>query len=273
MNIKLIKFLIVLSGILIIAIFGEWLYATHAKKELIASIEKVDRQQAPIAQLPTLELTKQPESSFVNLVNRPLFIQGRRPVNEAPPIVVSSSKASETFNWSLNGIYTNKKTLYALMTRTSGKVAKDNYRKVTKHNEIDGWIISEIHKDKVVVAQGDKIQELPLRKPKPKKNTPINPNSPPQNIPPVGVEPGQQPLVPGQMPVPEGAPGEMVEPVPGGTPGIPENGQPVPEPVPEIIPEAIPEPMLDQEAPLEPEIIPEDPSDIYIENNDNVQLQ
>lgn len=269
MNIKLIKFLLGLSAVLAVVIIGEWWYAVRAQKQLIASIEKADKQQQKVAQLPTLELTRQPESSFVNLVNRPLFIQGRRPVNETQPVVAKtkSSAVSEVFNWSLNGIYTNnKKTLFALMTRTAGKVPKDNYRKVTKNGEIDGWIVTKIDKEKVVIqSQGGQEKILLLRKPKPKKSPAVNLNPPP-----MGNDPAQTPPpVPGQMP-PEGMPGAIPEPVPG-IPGVPGGMPPVPPD--QTMPEVMPEPEIIPEPIPEPDMIPEEPSDIYLENNDNVPLQ
>jgi hypothetical protein len=237
MNIKLIKFLAAVCAGLCLIIVCEWLYSIYAQKQLLASIQAVDQHKKPPTELPSIELTKQPESSYVDLVARPLFIQGRKPVNEpsttetAPVAVVT-----QTFNWSLNGVYTQKNKLYALFSRTTTKVAKDNYRKVTKDNDIDGWKLTEIYKDKVVVSQGGKLKELPLRKLKPKDSgnnavkSPIAPPDPSQS---------GQPLTPGQP-------------------------QPVPEPVP-VMPE--PEPVL------EPELIPDESSEPNFENSDNGQFQ
>ncbi len=259
MNIKLIKSLLILCAILFAIIIGEWLYAMYAQKQLMSSIETVGKQQKSVAQLPALELTKQPEGNYVNLVSRPLFIAGRRPVNEAPAATTPVSAATENFNWSLNGIYTHKGTLFALLTRSGAKVAKDNYRKVTKNNEIDGWQLTEIHKDGVVVSLGGKQKDLPLRKPK-LKGTNNNPN------PQAGMQNGvMPPNLPGQVPPnPEQIPGMIPGQVPGVAPEQMPDGtmvEPIPEPVPE-------EPIMDPEM-----IPPEDSSEIYLENSENVQVQ
>jgi hypothetical protein len=246
MNLKLIKLLGVVCAGLCFIIVCEWIYAIYAQKQLLSSIQELDKKNNSNIELPTIELTKQPETSYMELVTRPLFIAGRRPVaetnaNETKPAAV----ANQPFNWVLNGVYTNKKGLYALLSRTSAKVAKDNFRKITKDVEIDGWKLTEIEKDKVVLSQGDQKKELPLRKPKPKTaaNTGDNPALAPQQIP--GQPP--QPLMPGQQP-----------PVP--------NPEQMPVPIPEPSPEEI-EPVL------EPELIPDESSETYFENNENEQFQ
>lgn len=277
MNIKLIKFLAGLCLFLLFIIISEWLYSINSRKELLTEIETVDKRPKPVTRLPTLELTRRPESSYVNLVSRPLFIQGRRPVNEtAQTASTNKPVTSGSFNWSLNGIYTYKKQFHALLTRTGAKVPKDNYRKVTKGSEVEGWIIDEIRKDMIVVSQGGQQKELPLRKAKP-KTTPVNNNmsQPPAGttpVPPQPVVPGQTP--PGAAPSPEQPPGTL--PVPEQIPGT----IPVPEQIPdaeqapeEVIPEPIPEIIPEPEPPIEPEMIPDQSSEIYPENSENVQLQ
>lgn len=238
MNIKLIKLLIALCAGLCLVIVCEWLYALYAQKQLMENVSSVNKQNKAVSELPSVELAKRPEASYSDLVSRPLFIQGRKPVNEpANEQTPVTNTATDTFNWALNGIYTHQNQLYALFSRTMAKVPKDNYRKVTKDNDIDGWKLIEIHKDKVVVSQGSKQKELPLRKPRPKDA--INNNNignrqiaPPPNPDQLG-QPGQpgQPLIPGQQPIP------------------------VPEPVPEPV--------------LEPEFIPDESSDTTFENSEN----
>jgi hypothetical protein len=237
MNMKLIKFLAALCAGLCFIIVCEWLYAIYAQKQLLESIQAVDKQKKPVAELPSIQLTKQPETSYVDLVARPLFIQGRKPVNEPDPVTTPVAKATETFNWALNGVYTYQKSLYALFSRTTAKVPKDNYRKITKDSDIDGWKLIEIHKDKVVVSQGGQQKELTLRKPKPKD--PASNVGRPLIAPPVPNQPGE-PLAPDQQ---------------------------QPMPTPELEPEPMPEEML------EPELIPDESSEPYFENSDNEQFQ
>jgi hypothetical protein len=219
------------------------LYAIYAHKHSLESTQAVDKQKKQAAKLPSIALTEQPESSYTDLVTRPLFIQGRKPVKESPTVAAPTSTATETFNWALNGVYTHKNGLYALFSRTTTKVPKDNFRKVTKDSDIDGWKLTEILKDKVVVSQGSKQKELPLRKPKPKD--PLN-NTDRAALtqPPMPNIPGR-PLIPGQE-------------------------QPIPVPEPVIEPEVLQEP---DEIVLEPELIPDESSEPIFENSENEQFQ
>jgi hypothetical protein len=82
MNIKLIKFLAAICAGLCLLIVCEWLYAIYAQKSLLESVQAIDKKNKLVAELPSIELTKQPESAYMDLVTRPLFIQGRKPVNE-----------------------------------------------------------------------------------------------------------------------------------------------------------------------------------------------
>ena len=233
MNMKLIKLLAAICAGLLFLIVCEWLYAMYAQSQLLDNVDAVNKQKKSGAQLPTVELSKRPEANYKDLVERPLFIQGRKPVNEPDTVQTPvTNMASENFNWALNGVYTSQNKLYALFSRTTGKVAKDNYRKVTKDNDIEGWKVTEITKDKVVVSQGDKQKELPLRKVKP-KDAPINTGNP--LTAPSPTTQIRQPLAPNQLPIP------------------------APEPVPEPV----------EEPELEPELIPDDESsDPNFENND-----
>lgn len=247
MNLKLIKFLASICAGLCVIIVCEWLYAIYAQKQLLSSIQAPDQAKHPAIGLPTIELTKQPETSYSELVSRPLFISGRRPVNETS---TSDTKpavaANQPFNWALNGVYTYKKGLYALFSRTATKVPKDNYRKVTKDSDIDGWRLDEIEKDKVILTQGDQKKELPLRKPKPKDAPVPNPGNNGATMPQIPGQPQQPGMPSGQVPVP--------------------NPEQIPEPIPEPNPE-------EMEPVLEPELMPDESSETYFENNENEQFQ
>jgi hypothetical protein len=102
----------------------------------------------------------------------------------------------------LNGVYTQKKALFALFSRTTAKIHKDNFSKKTLGDELDGWKLTEIHKDKALLTQGAEEKVLLLRKPKLKELPKIvnaNPNAVGQQnqpnpipVPEQGIEPGQE---------------------------------------------------------------------------------
>ena len=165
MNKKLIAGLACFCIACSLIIIGEWSYATWTEKSILTSLTSTDKKIAP-DEMPLIELTAQTEESYVDLVARPLFIKGRKPVD-----------------WELNGVYTTAKGLSALFSRSKSKVAKDNYRKIGIGADLDGWKIVEIYQDKALLKQGAQEKELLLRKIKPKDpankiNKLITPNTP-----------------------------------------------------------------------------------------------
>ncbi|MGZ3991673.1 MAG: hypothetical protein ACXVLD_18805, partial [Flavisolibacter sp.] len=109
----------------------------------------------------------------------------------------------ETFDWQLTGVYSTKQTVSALFSRAKSKVAKDNHRKITVGEDLDGWKLIEINKDRAVLKQGSKEKELLLRKPKSKVPlpgangaTPATPAPAPAPAPPPPPPPESEPPPP-----------------------------------------------------------------------------
>ena len=193
MNRKLLSILAAVCSVCILVIFGEWFYAVRVQKQALNSTISAQPALA-LDEMPGIDLTRQPEAAYADLVARPLFIKGRRPVNEPPPETVQAAAdaaAAHTFDWQLNGVYTTKKGLSALFSRSTSKVAKDNYRKIIAGTDLDGWKLTEIHKDRVLLKLGDQQKELLLRKPKLKElSKNLNAPAPPiPNIPPTPEAP------------------------------------------------------------------------------------
>ena len=203
MNSKFIFVLASVCAVFSLIIVGEWFWAAHTQKQILTSITSVDTKKSN-DEMPSIELTRQPEESYTDLVARPLFIKGRKPVAE---ISLEEAQAQnmavvKTFDWQLSGVYTTKKGLSALFSRATSKVAKDNYRRIGAGADLDGWKLDKIFEDRAVLKQGSQQKELPLRKIKPKdpskrSNVPQMPNNP-------QTQPELQP-----EPIPEPAEGEF----------------------------------------------------------------
>lgn len=186
MNSKIMSLLVSVCIVCVLMITGEWFYAVQAQKHALTSPaspgKKISNDEMPI-----IELSRQPEESYADLVARPLFINGRRPVDEPSPEEAQNAAAANIFDWELNGVYTTKKGLSALFSRSKSKVAKDNHRRISAGADLDGWKLTEIRTDRAILTQGVQQKELLLRKPKLKElprqtnrpNRPHVPNSPP----------------------------------------------------------------------------------------------
>jgi hypothetical protein len=171
MNSKFISALVIVCAVLILIIIGEWLYAVQAQKRTLASTMSKETKIS-LDEMPAIELFRRTEESYADLVAKPLFIKGRKPVDEPSHEEAQGLAVTNAFDWQLNGVYSTKKGLFALFSRSTSKVPKDNYRRITADADLDGWKLIEIHKDKVLLKQGSQQKELLLRKPKIKELTP-----------------------------------------------------------------------------------------------------
>lgn len=166
MNTKLIQLFTIACAVLGGVIVCEWLYASYAERQMLLSIKSGSARPYQADKLPELNLTRQAEESYVDLVARPLFIQGRRPVDEPEVAANGSLVDSDNFDWQLNGIYSNKERVSALFSRTKKTGAKNETSKNATGDEIEGWTLTEIGKDSVIMEKDGNRKELMLRKPK-----------------------------------------------------------------------------------------------------------
>jgi hypothetical protein len=121
-----------------------------------------------------LNLSDPSEDSYSDLVERPMFIKGRKPVEEPIPeeMALATAQKTENVNWELIGIYSTPKGTTAFFSRSNGRLPKDNFRKCKLGDALDGWHLSEINENAVSLTQGTETKKLPLRKMKPKNPTP-----------------------------------------------------------------------------------------------------
>jgi hypothetical protein len=217
MNSKFIFVLASVCAVFSLIIFGESFWAAHTQKQILTSITSVDAKKSH-DEMPSIELTGQSEESYNDLVTRPLFIKGRKPVAEPSPEDAQAQNVAvvKPFDWQLSGVYTTKKGLSALFSRSTSKVAKDNHRRIGVGADLDGWKLDKILEDRAVLKQGSQQKELLLRKIKPKdpskkSNVPNMPNNPQPGLQPQPEpEPEMQPeMQPDMIPEPEPAEGEF----------------------------------------------------------------
>ncbi|MGR8979516.1 MAG: hypothetical protein ACU84H_05435 [Gammaproteobacteria bacterium] len=174
MNINIVKFFAIVGALLSVLILTEWIISKFAENSLLES-NFSNKRQAPLSnEIPGINLKEKSEESYADFVNRPLFIKGRRPV-ETSPEQADFKPGSDIFDWQLNGVYTTDQGLSALFSRTRAtKDAKDKFRKLKENDDLDGWKLAEILKDKVILKQDGETKELLLSKPKPKElKTPV----------------------------------------------------------------------------------------------------
>ena len=164
MNSKVIKLLLGLCLLMLVILLIEFGLSLGDQSQFDKPIAATEKQQVESIELPELNVAKQELESYTDMVERPLFIEGRKPI-----IVVEDDapveQASKIDDLTLLGIYSVKGDKTALFN----KAGKDKtYLKKSEGDDVSGWTLQEIKSDKVILERTGKEQTVMLRKPKAK---------------------------------------------------------------------------------------------------------
>ena len=103
--------------------------------------------------------------SLNEMVERPLFVEGRRPLVieesdevEEPQVVAGKLKTQ------LMGVFTGDRGLIAIIKDRKGK-----FSRVWEGERLDGWLVKKVHPDRMEMVLGESTEVLELFKPRPKK--------------------------------------------------------------------------------------------------------
>ncbi len=176
MNKRLLGFKIALLAalaLLIVLARGSALWSQQKLDQRLS--QQTDAPYSP-KQLPELPKDDAAVTHYTEMIERPLFLEGRRPVlaeneidapeNGTTPVVTSGPLA-----WELVGIYYDGNSLRTLLHATQVTDKEKKYQKLTVDDEIDGWRIVSIETDRVVLDAADEQRVLILQKPKDTKPT------------------------------------------------------------------------------------------------------
>lgn len=197
--------LILLAGNLLLAGTGiaEWQLHTGYRDRLAAMLRQKRHSAELFAELPDATTALGAEDDYHKIVDQPLFIEGRQPVEATGETQRNAAQNPSALvgkpNIRLTGIIMIPDALVALLQDNMGK----NFR-VKQGETIQGWDVDSIQNDKITITNGTDHQDMLLREPKPAKKLPGAAVSPPSAPPP-------RPEMPDGMSQPPQAP-EYVEP-------------------------------------------------------------
>ena len=145
-----------------------------------------------------------PIDEFSAFVDRPLFLEGRKPVAEAETLQTPKEEDLAPLALSLMGVMLGPRGEWAILAEASGK-----NRRVKVGGSIGGWRLVALKPDRVTVQRGEEKRDLPLMKPRPKGMA----AGPGQSVPvPGGVQPPGLRRPPRQPVPPPGQAPEISEP-------------------------------------------------------------
>lgn len=165
--------------LLIIVILIEWFAFRHS----LAQENKASRAPNPetLGAAVSLEGLALPAvSEFSETIERPLFMETRRPSPPPPPGPPPRSEPPAPVSFQLMGVIESPKGRLALIAEAKGK-----YRRLRLKDAIDGWEVTEIRDDRLFLEQGGLKQDIGLTKKRAKtagdKSPPAQQEAPQEN--------------------------------------------------------------------------------------------
>ncbi|AMK78393.1 MULTISPECIES: hypothetical protein [Methylomonas] len=199
MNQKLIRLQLLGCGILGLLLVAEWTYSQFTLTQLRTLLEPRAQTDAPAEQLPNIADSKGTAESYSDIVDRPLFVEGRKPLAEANPTDnLQTQDSGQIDDWELIGVYDKDNKPTALFRKRN---EAKKFLKITEEQSISGWLLKQIQADHVQLQQAGQEKSVVLRKPRAQVKPPI---------------PGK-PVVPPRTPLPN-AVAKPIEPVPNENP-------------------------------------------------------
>jgi hypothetical protein len=199
MNQKLIRLQLLGCGILSIALLAEWAYSRFTARELQSLLEPRSQTAFQAEELPSIADSKNSIDTYSEIVERPLFIEGRKPIAEVSQTEnLQNTDSGQIDDWALIGIYIKDKKPMALFSKRN---EARKFQKISEDQTIAGWQLKQIQADRVVLLQAGQEKSVVLRKPRAQVKPPI---------------PGK-PAVPPRPPQPN-AVAKPIEPVPDENP-------------------------------------------------------
>jgi len=148
--------------VLIIVILVEWFAFRHS----LAQNNKAPRAPNPdtLGAAVSLEGLGLPSvGEFSETVERPLFMESRRPSPPPPPGAAKRAEPPAPVTFQLMGVVESPRGRVALIAESKGK-----YRKLREKDSIDGWEIVRITNDRILLHNEDIEESLNLVKKRPK---------------------------------------------------------------------------------------------------------
>jgi hypothetical protein len=192
------------GNVLLLAVLaGERQFHALHRERFAQELQQKHRTDGLFAALPGGEIALGSVDDYVDIVNRPLFIEGRMSVEnvgEALQQPLAGNAASGEFGLSLSGVVLMPGSILALLTDKAGK-----HFRVRQGESIQGWEVESVQNDKIVMSNGTDRRELVLREFKALKKPPFSagahvPPTPAQSAAAAGNPPRERPQSPNAAP-------------------------------------------------------------------------
>lgn len=167
----MLTLLFVICSVILILLMGVQFYlGKNFRDEMLEDLKNIDSADFSMQAIPSYHFNRQNIETYVDLVERPLFFKGRRPV-EISEIDPSEqvNKVAEKIDFSLIGIIDTPGGVYSLFLNSRAKPGEGRFSRFKKGDDINGRMIKQIKPDRVIIASDNGTEEILLAKPRPKR--------------------------------------------------------------------------------------------------------
>jgi len=139
-------------------LFLEWQVSKVYRAQLATEIRQTKPALLEIEKIPDFHEILKPLDAYDEIIDRPLFIDGRKPIENKG--IIETVNVNSNLDVKLTGVVVNPDDMIALFVDKQHK----KYR-VRPGDVIQGWEIDELLPDRVIMKQGSNRLELLLREP------------------------------------------------------------------------------------------------------------
>lgn len=163
MNSRFFKWQLIACAGLGTLLLAEWIIGEANRSQLQTRLDKTIQSDYQSERMPTLSPLKAFNGGMNEIVERPLFIEGRKPLPEPVAEDPQTSDNGQLDDWLLIGIYNKDKRKQALFRKQN---EAKTFLKLNETQMITGWQLTQIQNDRVVLQQGGQQKSILLRKPR-----------------------------------------------------------------------------------------------------------
>ena len=164
MNRRWLKWQLYVCGSLSLILLAEWAISEANRSQLQATLDKKLQADYQSESLPVLNLAKQASESYNAILEKPLFIEGRKPIPEQAADNPATADNGQLDDWLLIGVYNKGERKLALFRKQN---EAKSFLKITENQTISGWQLLQVQADRVLLQQGAQQKSIMLRKPRP----------------------------------------------------------------------------------------------------------
>jgi hypothetical protein len=164
MNRRWLKWQLFVCAALSLILLAEWAIGEANRSQLQATLDKKLQADYQSESLPVLDLAKQASESYNAILEKPLFIEGRKPIPEQAADNPATADNGQLDDWLLIGVYNKGERKLALFRKQN---EAKSFLKITENQTISGWQLLQVQADRVLLQQGAQQKSIMLRKPRP----------------------------------------------------------------------------------------------------------